>query len=606
MPATVANVTNFTDNSFSSTVSFSHTSSGTNPCLVLSIRSASDNGGPAVVVTGCTFNGDNLVAVGGTSTSINDAANGVHIHTEIWGLLNPDAGTFTVQVSFDGSPLEVAVTAYTFAGVDGATPLGTGVSATGTSSTATVDASSQTDALVLDAIVASGFAGSITVGASQTERHNVVIGGFGVYGSSTEPGASTVTMSWDLGASDDWAISAVSVNPASAPPATLTISVSDSIVVPDVIVVESIQRLLVSASDAVTVTEFVSAGRTLGISRFDLVTVTEFATIDLSLRRITVFDAVGVADAIFLSSIAPRMIDVSDSVGVNVGAAQVSWTANTEPDLAGYKVYYGTSSGVYTTVIDVGLTATPATPSHTIYNLTKGVTYYFNVTAYDTSNNESGFGTEVSKLVRGPVGNWYQVSILQGSLTKIESVSVAEAVTVNVAPKPSASDLRSVAEFWQVFIANNGSVGIDTLTITESVSLLLATAPTVTISVFEAVTLSESITLKRPELLSTFDAVTIAESHSLDIVSGVSGADSITVEEAVSLVFPTNQISPFDSLAVTELVSLMLNPAQFSVFDQIFMGEGHEGRFVAIGTGTGDGTGRVTQIAGISGITVIT
>ncbi|WP_413935942.1 fibronectin type III domain-containing protein [Nitrospira sp. BLG_1] len=413
-------------------------------------------------------------------------------------------------------------------------------------------------------------------------------------------------MSWDLGASDDWVISAVSVNPVSAPPATLTISVSDSIVVPDVIVVESVQRLLVSASDTVTVTEFVSAGRTLGVSRFDLVAVTEFATIDLSLRRITVFDAVGVADAVFLSSIAPRVIDVSDSVGVNVGAAQVSWTANTEPDLAGYKVYYGTSSGVYTTVIDVGLTATPATPSHTIYNLTKGVTYYFNVTAYDTSNNESGFGTEVSKLVRGPVGNWYQVSILQGSLTKIESVSVAEAVTVNVAPKPSAFDLRSVAEFWQVFVANNGSVGIDTLTVTESVSLLLATAPTLTISVFEAVTLSESITLKRPELLSSFDAVTVAESHSIEIVSGVSGADAITVEEAVTIIFPTNQISPFDSLAVTELVSLMLNPAQFSAFDQIFMGEGHEGRFVAIGTGTGDGTGRVTQIAGISGITVIT
>lgn len=602
MPATIANVTNSTDESAAST-SFSHTSSGSNPCLIVAVRYV--HAGPeSIFVSGITFNGDSLSYLPNSYTELEDVSQGSFLGTELWGLLNPDEGTFTLQVSFNGTVLETAITAYTVNGVDGTTPVGTGANASGTDATPTVNVTSQTDGMVIDSVVASGLAGSMSVGAGQTERQNTFIGGYGIHGSSNEAGAASVTMSWSLGAAEEWVIGAVPINPLSAPPLTLLIDVFDAVTVPDVIVVESIQRLLVSTFDTVSLTEFVSAGRTLGISRFDTVTVTEFATIDLGSRHINVFDTVGVAEAVFLSSIAPRIIDVSDSVGVNVGAAQVSWNANTEPDLAGYKVYYGTSPGVYTVTIDVGLTATPSTPSHTIYNLTKGTTYYFNVTAYDTSNNESGFGTEVSKLVRGPVGNWYQVSILQGSLTKVESVSVAESVTVNVAPKPKPFDTLSVSEFWQAFITNNGAVGLDTVNVTESVSVTLATAPTLTISVFEAVTLAESVTLKRPELLSAFDGVTIAESHTIEIVSGVSGADAITVEEAVSIIFPTNQISPFDTLTVTELVSLMLNPVQLDVFDSVFMGEGHTGRFVAIGTG--DGTGRVTQIAGISGITVIT
>lgn len=69
----------------------------------------------------------------------------------------------------------------------------------------------------------------------------------------------------------------------------------------------------------------------------------------------------------------------------------LSWDPNTEPDLAGYKVYYGTSSHNYTETIDVGNTTT-----YQITGLSEG-TYYFAVTAYDTSGNESDFSDEVSK-----------------------------------------------------------------------------------------------------------------------------------------------------------------------------------------------------------------
>jgi hypothetical protein len=85
----------------------------------------------------------------------------------------------------------------------------------------------------------------------------------------------------------------------------------------------------------------------------------------------------------------------------NAFSAQVtlSWTApttNTDgtqlKDLAGYKVYYGTASRTYSTAIDVGKVT-----NCQINNLTDGLTYYFAVTAYDTSKNESAYSNEVSK-----------------------------------------------------------------------------------------------------------------------------------------------------------------------------------------------------------------
>jgi hypothetical protein len=81
------------------------------------------------------------------------------------------------------------------------------------------------------------------------------------------------------------------------------------------------------------------------------------------------------------------------------GNATLLWRANTESDLAGYNIYYGTSSSAYTNVIDVGLTGSPDSPSYTINDLPGGQTYYFTVAAYDTFNNQSSISNEVSKYI---------------------------------------------------------------------------------------------------------------------------------------------------------------------------------------------------------------
>ena len=75
---------------------------------------------------------------------------------------------------------------------------------------------------------------------------------------------------------------------------------------------------------------------------------------------------------------------------------ELSWQANTETDLAGYKIYYGSSSsGVYSIIIDVGNVT-----QYQISGLNIGNTYYFAVSAYDENGNESEFSTEVSYHVK--------------------------------------------------------------------------------------------------------------------------------------------------------------------------------------------------------------
>jgi hypothetical protein len=74
----------------------------------------------------------------------------------------------------------------------------------------------------------------------------------------------------------------------------------------------------------------------------------------------------------------------------SVAQIKLSWDPNTEPNLAGYKVYYGTASRTYGLPIVVGNVTTCTVPG-----LTRGVTYYFAVTAYNTSHNESGYSNEV-------------------------------------------------------------------------------------------------------------------------------------------------------------------------------------------------------------------
>jgi len=97
----------------------------------------------------------------------------------------------------------------------------------------------------------------------------------------------------------------------------------------------------------------------------------------------------------------------------NAGTAKLTWDANTESDLQGYKIYYATSSHAGTCPADYTSSVSVSDDANQAYwmdSLTPGQTYYFQVTAIDTSANESGCSTapgEVSKLItyRGDIND---------------------------------------------------------------------------------------------------------------------------------------------------------------------------------------------------------
>jgi IPT/TIG domain len=70
-----------------------------------------------------------------------------------------------------------------------------------------------------------------------------------------------------------------------------------------------------------------------------------------------------------------------------------SWNTNPEPDIAGYKLLYGTASGSYSSTIDVG------NVTSYVLSLSASQTYYFVVQAYNTSGLQSAYSTEASFTV---------------------------------------------------------------------------------------------------------------------------------------------------------------------------------------------------------------
>ena len=179
--------------------SWSHVTDADANFIIVGVVTWNNAGAPTV--DGVTYDGQAMTLVKDKVSS--------KIRATLWRLNDPASGTKTVAVTLGGTATGAMGGAITFFDVGTADPIGTPVENSGSGTAATVDASSAAGEIVVDCI---GSVAPLTVGPDQTEQWTEA-NGFGTGAGSTEPGDTTVTMSWTVGSGQVWAIVAVSIRP---------------------------------------------------------------------------------------------------------------------------------------------------------------------------------------------------------------------------------------------------------------------------------------------------------------------------------------------------------------------------------------------------------
>ena len=138
-------------------------------------------------------------------------------------------------------------------------------------------------------------------------------------------------------------------------------------------------------------------------------------------------------------------------------SVQLSWQANPESDLQSYNVYYGTQTRSYGPPIPVGNGT-----SYTLSGLEEGGTYFFAVSAVDTSGNESGYSEEISKQIASSDSQPPVISITSPTSDSTYSVSIDSISLAGTASDDQELDLVT----WT---NSNGSSGTASGTTTWSI-----------------------------------------------------------------------------------------------------------------------------------------
>jgi hypothetical protein len=183
------------DQGTGSSITVSHTTSGTNRLMLVGI-SATKNGSTVPVISSVTYNGETLDSVG---SRVGGESGGEAVW--LYRLVAPATGTFDVVANFSTAPSHGAVVAVaTFTGVDQSTPLGSFASATSNSgTTASVDVPADAGELVFDTLAYYGC-NTATVGADQTQQWNVEMCNYLTAAGSVEAGgASTLYEHYNTG-----------------------------------------------------------------------------------------------------------------------------------------------------------------------------------------------------------------------------------------------------------------------------------------------------------------------------------------------------------------------------------------------------------------------
>jgi hypothetical protein len=120
----------------------------------------------------------------------------------------------------------------------------------------------------------------------------------------------------------------------------------------------------------------------------------------------------------------------------------LAWDPNPEANLAGYKVYYGTASGSYSSVVDVGNFT-----SLTISSLEAGKTYYFAATAYAASGEESAKSNEIRYDIHIPDGN---LSPMASKGTNSYTINASAGANGSISPSGNITVMKGFSKTFVI------------------------------------------------------------------------------------------------------------------------------------------------------------
>jgi len=200
-----------------SSMSWNHTCGGAERLLVVCTAAEDQTTAADLVISSITYNGDNLTKI--RSDEADYGAAGADNRSEIWYMVNPDAGTNSIVVTYAGAVGGSVGGAISFTGAAQTNQPNSnaGNQQSGDVGSVSVNISTTADGcFIVDSICGSLSVNTNTPDASQTERHNVAAPSHCKGGSSTKvlTSAGSTSMSWTSSSNQSWTISAASFKPA--------------------------------------------------------------------------------------------------------------------------------------------------------------------------------------------------------------------------------------------------------------------------------------------------------------------------------------------------------------------------------------------------------
>jgi hypothetical protein len=159
--------------------------------------------------------------------------------------------------------------------------------------------------------------------------------------------------------------------------------------------------------------------------------------------------------AILLGALLLNSGMANDEYPAGMYHVDLAWNASPSPEVSHYRIHFGTTSGTYTEIIEVGNVTQAMVPG-----LENGVTYFFAVGAVSPTGEESELSNEVSYLpgihktglhttatgevvvtVRGLIGQSYEIEASEDleTWTLISTVTVGESGSLQFTD-PQAAD----------------------------------------------------------------------------------------------------------------------------------------------------------------------